>query len=75
MVLRDAEGRDVTDCIPGDGSAVECVEVHRDGGCVDSFERNQWGSFFRVYQPHGRWQAKRQALLAGASKEAETIML
>ena len=75
IVLRDGEGQDVTNDTPGDGSCVSVVEVvSADGQVLQTFPRNSWGAFFHVYQPSGRWQAKRQALLAGNS-ERETIMV
>lgn len=70
--LLDGVGADITAAIPGSGSG-ECVAtvqlVSTSGEVLDSFDRNEWGTFFRVYQPN-KWRAKRDA----AAAERETIM-
>lgn len=75
VVLRDADGTDVTAAVPGDGSCVAAVQLVEAGGAVRrSFARNAWGSFFTVFQPN-KWQLKRRQLAARhpPSPASETI--
>jgi hypothetical protein len=57
-----------------DGSDVEAVLLRdRESGEVSRLERNEWGSFYRVFQPN-KWAAKqreaRERALAGAAAAA-----
>jgi hypothetical protein len=66
--LLDNDGRDVTDAVPGNGTCVATIQlVTPDGAVRESFARNQWGTFFQVYQPN-KWQPN------DPSAPRETIM-
>lgn len=73
IALRDAQGMDVTGEASGDGSCVERIEVVDAGGVVrETYKRNEWGSFFQVFQPN-KWRLKRQQLAAEQAPQ-ETLM-
>ena len=71
--LLDGSGADVTDGIEADGTNVAKIQlVDKASTVVQSFARNKWGTFFKVYQPN-KWQ-KNRGLTAEESMERETIM-
>lgn len=71
--LLDEHGADATDNVPGDGSCVSEVQlVDNAGNVIERFSRNEWGTFFQVYQPN-KWQAKRLQLQPSVVSK-ETLM-
>lgn len=75
MRLLDESGQDVTSDVPGSGACVACVQLvdTKSGEVRQEFPRNQWGSFFHVFQPN-KWKLKRAQLSKGTAAR-ESVML
>lgn len=72
-MLRDGTGADVTDAIPGNGDCIAAIQlVDQDGNVKEEFGRNEWGTFFSVFQPN-KWKLKR-VQLENAAAPKETFM-
>lgn len=75
MRLLDDAGEDVTEDVPYTGACVSCIQLvdPASGEVRQEFPRNQWGTFFQVFQPN-KWKLKRGQLAAGTAAR-ESVML
>lgn len=74
VVLLDESMTDITDDVPGSGTAVAHILLvdPASGEERQKFARNEWGTFFQVFQPN-RWHQKRRQLAQGTAAR-ETVM-
>lgn len=75
MRLLDNAGQDVTSEVPYTGACVSCIQLVDPSSreVQQEFPRNEWGTFFQVFQPN-KWKLKRAQLAAGTAAR-ETVML
>lgn len=73
--LLDDAGHDVTQDVQGSGACVSCVQLVDPGSgeVLRDFPRNEWGTFFQVFQPN-KWKLKRRQLAQGTAAR-ESVML